>query len=91
MYSRGFERGIESDGVLREMERRYEAEEEQSTLPPPREASAPTGCAPKGNKKLFGRFDTEDLLIVAIVLLLLSDGDADNDIIIIALAFLLLF
>lgn len=93
MYSRGYERGIESDGVLREMERRYLEEETQTQVPTaPDEHQPPaTPAFGKGGKKLFSRFDTEDLLIIAIAVLLLLDGEPDNDIIIIALAFLLLF
>ncbi len=89
MYSRGYDRGIESDGSLRELERDFEenrlvqeAAHQEPTLP------ASVG---KGKGKLFSRIDTEDLLIIAIAILILLDGDPDNDIILIALALLLFF
>ncbi|MBQ3195010.1 MAG: hypothetical protein IJB65_00940 [Clostridia bacterium] len=89
MYSRGYDRGIESDGTLRELERDFE---ESRLQPQPQEEQAlPTAARGKSKNKLFSRFDTEDLLIIAIAILVLMDGDPDNDIILIALAFLLFF
>lgn len=91
MYSHGFDKGIESDGVLKEMERRYE-ERLSSPPPPPEEnVAALAKTEDKGIKKLFSHIDMEDLLIIAIALLILLDGEPDNNIIAIALIFLLLF
>ncbi|MBE6678001.1 MAG: hypothetical protein E7597_04315 [Ruminococcaceae bacterium] len=88
MYSRGYDRGIESDGSLRELERSFE--ENRLQTPPPREEEAVPALA-KGKKGLFAHFDMEDLLIIAIAILILMDGDPDNDIILIALALILFF
>lgn len=93
MYSRGYERGIESDGSLRDYERSLERAETPAA--PAEEALAASGeCRPKGRGGIGGLFsaiDKEDLLIIAIALLVLTDGDGDNDLLLIALAFLLLF
>lgn len=91
MYSRGYDNGgIESDGVLHELERRYEARPEMSP-PPPQEQIAPASAMGGGIKKLFSRFELEDLLIIAVALIVLLDGNAENDIILIVLAVLLFF
>lgn len=89
MYSRGYDRGIESDGTLMELERSFE----RHALPDeaPAAESALSANEEKGKRKLFGRIDTEDLLLIAVALLILLDGDPDNDIILIALAVLLFF
>lgn len=89
MYSRGYDRGIESDGTLRELERSFE--ENRLPQPSPEEEAVPTAASGRGKKGFFGRFDTEDLLIIAIAILILMDGDPDNDLILIALAVLLFF
>ncbi len=88
MYSRGYDRGIESDGMLKEYERSYE---ENQMAPPPAEEALAHSPHKSGKKKLFGGIDTEDLLILAIALLILMDGEPDNDLILIALAVLLFF
>ncbi len=88
MYSRGYDRGIESDGSLRELERSFE--ENRLQAPPPHEEEAVPALA-KSKKGLFAHFDMEDLLIIAIAILILMDGDPDNDIILIALALILFF
>ena len=88
MYSQGYDRGIESDGTLRELERGFE---ERQLRQQPAEEAVPAAARGKGKHGIFGRFDTEDLLIIAIAILILMDGDPDNDIILIALALLLFF
>lgn len=87
MYSRGYG-GIESDGVLHEMERRRSAEgqEPPEALPP----AKPAGMFGRLGG-MFSKISIEDLLLIGIALLLLFDGSPDNDILIIVLAFLLLF
>ncbi|MBQ4648170.1 MAG: hypothetical protein IJN86_05095 [Clostridia bacterium] len=88
MYSRGYENGIDSDGMLREYERSFEEERRSADAQPEEQAVAAMG---RSKRSLFNRIDTEDLLIIAIVILILLDGNPDNDIILIALAALLFF
>lgn len=94
MYSRAFGNGIESDGVLHEMERRYEesSAEEASALQG-RHDCPPEKERPRGFdlRRILKRISTEDLLLIAIGVLLLLDGEPDNDVLIIAIAFLLFF
>lgn len=91
MYSRGFGNSIEHDSAMYEQEHRYEEAEPIST------PAAQCGLAPKERRrgfslgKLFSDINTEDLLLIAIALLLLLDGDPDNDILLIAIAFILFF
>lgn len=89
MYSRGYDRGIESDGTLMELERSFEQSHTPPQPPPCEEPPHPT--EERSRKRLFGRLDTEDLLIIAIAILILLDGEPDNDLILIALAVLFFF
>lgn len=75
MYSRSFDTGMES----------YEPEREAEAFRKEAESR------PQGLARLFSGIKTEDLLLIAIALLLLMDGDPDNDVLLIALAFLLFF
>lgn len=94
MYSRAFGNGIESDGVLHEMERRYE---ESAAAEAPVMARGhdehPVREHERGFdlKRIFKNISIEDLLLIAIGILLLLDGEPDNDILIIAIVFLLFF
>lgn len=91
MYSRAFGNGIESDGILHEVERRYDegsAQEVPAMAPHSVEASA-RGRLDLG--RIFKNVNIEDLLLLAIGVLLLLDGEPDNDILIIAIVFLLFF
>lgn len=84
MYSRSFDNIREPDT--------YHQEENAYTRNEPAEESAFMQKHRGGGiGKLFSNIKTEDLLLMAIALLLLMDGDPDNDILIIALAFLLFF
>lgn len=98
MYSRAFGNSIESDGVLHEMERRYE-ENAAAEVPAmahgreehpirERERERERGF---DLKRMFKNINIEDLLLIAIGILLLLDGEPDNDILIIAIVFLLFF
>lgn len=92
MYSRGFGNGIDSDGVLNEVERRYEENNAESVPTVRRCDEAPP--EKRGGfdlKRFFGGISLEDLLLVAIGILLLLDGEPDNDILVIAIVLLLFF
>lgn len=85
MYSRSFDNIREPEGFTHE-ENAYtqrESAEESFGVEKHRRGG--------GIGRLFSGIKTEDLLLIAIALLLLMDGDPDNDILIIALAFLLFF
>lgn len=72
-----------------DMESPYREPEREIT--PPMEAE-PTYSEEKERKKgILGKFETEDLLLIAIALLLLTDGDGDNDMISVLILALLLF
>lgn len=92
MYSRAFGNGIESDGVLNEVERRYE-ENNAESVPTVRrgEDTPPEKRGGFDLKRFFGNISLEDLLLVAIAVLLLLDGEPDNDILVIAIVLLLFF
>ena len=92
MYSRGFGNNIESDGILREVERRYEenaAQDIPAMTPCPKEPPAKERGIDL--KRMFKNINIEDLLLLAIGVLLLLDGEPDNDILLIAIVFLLFF
>lgn len=98
MYSRSFGNNtIESDGVLHEAERRYD-ENNSGSAPVMSgcggsDAQSPEcGCGHGHDiRQIFKNISTEDLLLIAIGILLLLDKEQDNDVLLIAIAFLLLF
>ncbi len=75
MYSRSFDNVMES----------YEPERAAESFHKEGESR------PAGLSRFFSGIKTEDLLLIAIAALLLMDGDPDNDVLLIALAFLLFF
>jgi len=84
MYSRAFD----NDMTYFDREREgYRQENEENT----EQAEAVSASRTGGMRGLFKGIKTEDLLLIAIAVLLLLDGDPDNDILLIALAFLLFF
>lgn len=100
MYNRDFS-GIRSDGQLFNMQQEeYEKErfshrdENRPDLPPPQNES----CAPEPQKKqkglfgsdIFSGLKTDDLLLIGVALLLLSDSDGSNDLTVLLILFLLL-
>lgn len=99
MYSRDFG-GIKSDGQLYNYEREYNearANGYEQADEPSRQASysehRQEGIAkPAGRSLDFLRnMSIDDLLLIAITLLLLLDSDGDNDIFALLVVFLLLF
>ena len=96
MYSRGFGAPRQSDFDEQDYPRQpdYDEAEDTRSQPPAVECG---GRHPRrsggglGLSRLFSGINTEDLLLIAIAVLLLLDGDPDNDILIIALALLLFF
>ena len=86
MYSRSFEGVGEPEGFSYVDEREQSADVFGGDRRGLTEKRRGTGLS-----KLFSDIKTEDLLLIAIALLLLMDGDPDNDILIIALAFLIFF
>ncbi len=83
MYSRGF--GMETDGGFREVEREAPMENVEAA------SVYRDSKEDQGKKGILGKFDAEDLLLIGIALLLLTDGEGDNDMIAILLIALLLF
>lgn len=92
MYSRAFGNGIESDGILREVERRYD-ESGAGDMPVMSQHRDEPPAKERGIdlKRIFKNISIEDLLLLAIGVLLLLDGEPDNDILLIAIVFLLFF
>ncbi len=84
MYSRGF--GTETDGGFRELD----SSDRREPFPEPDAVSAHAECRPQ-KKGIFGKLDTEDLLLIGIALLLLTDSNGDNDMLSVLLLALLLF
>lgn len=102
MYSRSFG-GIDSDGQLHKEEnlnrspseyREFLNGEPASQAEAPasqRETAVEAGSFSKKRRGLFSGISTEDLLILGIALLILTDGNPDNDLLLIVLAFIFFF
>lgn len=99
MYSRDFGGSI-SEGQLYNLEREYkEAQSREAFSPPPpppleeQKRSVPEEREPqKGLRTDFLRnLKLDDLLLIAIGILLLLDSDSENDIFVFLMAFLLMF
>lgn len=102
MYSRSFG-GIDSDGQLHKEEnlnrtpseyREFSGEDapqRRDSLPSREETAVETGSGFKKNKGLFSKLGTEDLILLGVALLILMDGNPDNDLLLIALAFIFFF
>lgn len=102
MYSRSFG-GIESDGQLHQKENlnrtpsEYREFSEEDSLPqreispPAEEKAVEAGGFFKKGGGLFSKISTEDLILLGIALLILLDGNPDNDLLLIALAFIFFF
>lgn len=91
MYSRDFG-GIKSEGQLYNMEQEYNSRIREE-LPPVHTEECPPQ---KENRKGFGLnflrdLQIDDLILIAIGILLLLDSDEDNDIFLLIVAFLLFF
>lgn len=84
MYSRAFD----NDMTYFDREREgFRQEAEEAAAQSEAVSAKPAG----GMRGLLKGIKTEDLLLIAIAVLLLLDGDPDNDILLIALAFLFFF
>ncbi len=89
MYSRDFG-GIKSDGQLYRMEQEY-------NNAPREESHSPEKCEKREEAPRRGSFDflrdlkLDDLILIAIGILLLLDGENENDIFVFLIAFLLFF
>lgn len=89
MYSRDFG-GIKSDGQLYRMEQEYNSA-------PREEIQSPEKCEKREEMPRRGSFDflrdlkLDDLILIAIGILLLLDGENENDIFVFLIAFLLFF
>ena len=102
MYSRSFG-GIESDGQLHQEEnlnrtaseyREFSAETQapqREVAPPQEEKAVEAGGFFKKGGGLFSKINAEDLILLGIALLILLDGNPDNDLLLIALAFIFFF
>ncbi len=98
MYSRDFG-GIQSEGQLYRMEQEYNqrAREEQCSPPPPPPAAnncekSGEDCHKRGLGLDFLRgLQLDDLILIAIGILLLLDGENETDILIFLIAFLVFF
>lgn len=95
MYNRDFG-GIRSEGQLYNYEREYNASREQAKAEAertePEENAAPVCESKKGLRLDFLRdLRLDDLILIAIGILLLLDSDGDNDMFVLILAFLLFF
>ena len=95
MYNRDFG-GIRSEGQLYNYEREYNAAREQAKAEAertkPEENAAPVCESKKGLRLDFLRdLRLDDLILIAIGILLLLDSDGDNDMFVLILAFLLFF
>ena len=99
MYSRDFG-GIKSDGQLYNYEREYNESRERAEREyereyerePPEEKIEPIRERKKGLKLDFLRdLKLDDLILIAIGILLLLDSDGDNDMFVLILAFLIFF
>ncbi|MBR5779010.1 MAG: hypothetical protein IKY21_00115 [Clostridia bacterium] len=99
MYNRNFG-GIKSEGQLYNYEREYNESRERAEREAERETSSeaikerpePACDRKKGLKLDFLRdLRLDDLILIAIGLLLLLDSDGDNDLFVLIIAFLLFF
>ncbi|MEG2003269.1 MAG: hypothetical protein RRY76_00025 [Clostridia bacterium] len=98
MYSRSTG-GIESDGQLKKFEEQYSSQfskPKEEPLPPQPESIKECASKPKMGlfdkaKDLIGSLKMDDLILIAIGVLLLIDSDEDNDIIIVFIIALLFF
>ena len=91
--------GIESDGQLHRMQREYaqtafQAQEQKEEYEPQAEVVAETSAKPHVRQGLFSNsflsgMQTDDLILIALGILLLNDSSSDNDILIILIAVLL--
>ena len=99
MYNSSFG-GIESDGQLHRMQREYAQnafqvqDQNDEEYKPQTEAVAETLAKPQSRHGLFSNsflsgMQTDDLILIALGILLLNDSDSDNDILIILIAVLL--
>lgn len=90
MYSRSFDNNREPDGMPYGADSYGEPEQSAEAFRNDRHHGMEKRRT-SGLGKLFSGIKTEDLLLIAIALLLLLDGDPDNDVLLIALAFLIFF
>ena len=95
MYNRDFG-GIKSEGQLYNYEREYnesrERAERECERVKPTEMPEPKRETKKGLRLDFLRdLKLDDLILIAIGILLLLDSDGDNDMFVLILAFLLFF
>lgn len=93
MYSRNYG-GIKSEGQLYNMQNEIREEENEETLCDAVPVSG-SGCGLSRFsifdkfRGLFGNFEIDDLILIAIGVLLLLDGNTDNDMILIFILALL--
>ncbi|HPE95711.1 MAG TPA: hypothetical protein PLT66_06580 [Bacillota bacterium] len=90
----GYRPAGESEILRQETAQTYEAPDRCPAPLPPERGQSSDGCDTGGLfggvKKLFEKIDLEDLLLIGIALLLLFDGEKDNDMLIILVLVLLL-